>query len=378
MIPGIITRCAIGAILLLAFSSSALSARVLRAPGGGAVRALLVGIDKYPNLNKASELNGAVADVHDLSAAIKSAGVPDVNVRVLTDADAVRSRFVAEMKGLVDNSKQGDLAIIAYSGHGMRAGRYKQWDEPTHAQIVMSAFGHDAKNGHEIIVDAEMRAWYARLEAKGVDTLVVMDSCYGGGMRAVHPWAQAIKVRALTPGAGESSIDDRLRDSFQSIPMTGAEIRADVNDMLHLSFFAGAQDDSTVPELAGIDPANRAAVRGALSYFLARTIDGKLPQGGALPAGGVTRAQLFGFLQPNVLAASEGRQFMDFRPQKDADNVMQRVVFRIEDEGAPGTQHGGEGKPAPAGPVQITPVAAHGEPVRVAITNGPAALFSTI
>jgi hypothetical protein len=378
MIPGIITRCAIGAILLFAFSSPAWPARVLRAPGGGEVRALLVGINKYPNLNKASELNGAVADVRDLAAALKSAGVPDANVQVMTDAAAVRSRFVAEMNRLVSSSKQGDLAIIAYSGHGMRAGRYRQWDEPTHSQIVMSAFGHDARNGHEIIVDAEMRAWYARLEAKGVDLLVVMDSCFGGGMRDVHPWAQAIKVRALTPGAGESSIDDKLRDSFQSIPMTGTEIRAEVNDMLHLSFFAGAQDDSTVPELPGIDPANPAAVRGALSYFLARSIDGKLPQGGALPVGNVTRAQLFGFLQPNVLAISEGRQFMDFRPQKDSDDIMQRVVFRIEDSAAPDAQQAGGGKPGPAGPVQVAPVALHGEPVRVAITIGPAALFSTI
>jgi hypothetical protein len=375
MIPGIILRCAVGAVLLLTFGSSAWPARMLRAPGGGTVRGLLIGVDKYPNL-EGSDLAGSVADARDLYTALKGAGVPESNLQLVTDAAAVRERFVEEMNRLVDASKSGDLAIVAYSGHGMRAGRYHQWDEATHSQIVMSGFGHTPRNGHEIIVDGEMRAWYARLEAKGVDMLVVIDSCFSGGMRAPHPWAQKLKVRTLRLGADDAAADDGLRDSFQSIPMTGTEIRADAGNMLRLAFFAGAMDDSTVPELPAIDPANRDAVRGALSYFLARTIDGKV-RAGALPTGDITRAQLFGFLQPNVLAASAGRQFMDFAPHREGGDIMQRVVFHIDDDAVPGVQPAGAGKPSETGSDEAVS-AVEVEPVRLAITNGPTTLASTI
>src|SRR5262249_13778516 len=80
MMPTSITRCAIGAALICAWSSSAWPAGVLRAPGGGSVRAVLIGIDKYPNLDKASELNGAVADAENLTGALAKVGVPAANI----------------------------------------------------------------------------------------------------------------------------------------------------------------------------------------------------------------------------------------------------------------------------------------------------------
>jgi hypothetical protein len=172
----------IGAVLVLIWSSSAFAAGALHAPGGGAVRGLVIGIDRYTNLNEKGQLAGAVADARDISRTLTAAGA---KVQTLTNGDAVRSRVIAEMNRLVDESKSGDLAIITYSGHGMRVRAYPGWKgldaSPLDSQIALSRFGgRSVEDGHEIIVDREMRAWYARLDAKGVDVLVVMDSCYGG------------------------------------------------------------------------------------------------------------------------------------------------------------------------------------------------------
>jgi Caspase domain len=363
MIPSLLTRCAVGAALLFTWSSSAWPAPVLRGPGGGTVRALVIGIDKYPNLDPASELHGAVADAMDITAALRKVGakVQDPLVK-----DVTRQKVITEMDRLVSESKPGDLVIIAYSGHGMRVRGYKRWDGKNrnayHSQMALSNFSPtDPKNGHEVIVDAEMRAWYARLDRKGVNVLVVMDTCYGGRMRGYDPRAGEIKVRALS-----NVVDDKIHDSFEPIAMTEKEAGADTNEMKHVTFFAGAMEESTVPEMPGIDSADRTAVRGALSYFMARAFGG-----GASQDGKVTRAQLFRFLAPNVRGATEGRQFIDFGPRTESDDVLQQVVFRVDDDTAPVP-------PGPGGVISDDMKPPQVEPVRVAIVNGAKDLFSTI
>src|SRR5262249_26004004 len=155
--------------------------------------------------------------------ALAKVGVPAANIRTLENGGATRDKVMAAMKSLVDDAKSGDLVIIAYSGHGMRVGAYKRWDgldrSGLHSQSVMSNFNPtNPKDGHEVIVDREMRAWYARLDAKNVDVLVVMDSCYGGRMRAVAPFSGGMKIRAIT-----ATSDDKIHDSFKPLDMTEKE-----------------------------------------------------------------------------------------------------------------------------------------------------------
>jgi hypothetical protein len=361
MIPSIIARCVVGAALLLTWSSSPFAGGPLRAPGGGTVRALVIGIDKYPNLDQKAQLAGAVADARDISRVLTAAGV---GVQMLTDGDVIRSRVIAEMNRLVDESQSGDLAIISYSGHGMRVRVYPRWRgldaSRFHSQIALSRFsGGSVNNGHEIIVDYEMRAWYARLDAKGVDVLVIMDSCYGGHMRAAAE-AEQIKVRSLS-----GDMDDAVHDSFVGIPMSQREARANVKELTHVTFFAGATESSTVPEMTGIDSNDRKAVRGALSYFVARSIEG-----GASADGKVTRERLFKFLAPNVRQATEGRQFIDFEPRVESTEALQRSVFvvdKIMPAAAP--------KPGP----EVHPAAqSKNDPLRLAVANGASADFLTI
>jgi hypothetical protein len=380
MRPGLVTRFALGAALLLAASPSAWSARVLRAPGGGAVRALVIGVDKYPNLSEASQLKGAVNDADDLHDALTSVGVPEANIKRMRNPEAVRKDVVEAMNRLVRDSKSGDLVIISYSGHGMRVGPYKRWDGKNtkgyHSQIVMQGFNPtDPKNGHEVIVDAEMRAWYSRLEAKRVDVLVVMDSCHSGGMRDIVLEAadSGIRRRMLT-----TPMDTKIHDSFEPIPMDENEAGADTNEMPHVTFFAGSLPDSTVPEMPGIDRNNRTKVRGALSYFMARVIQGNAAaDGSGGMSGDVTREQLLRFLGPNVREVTDGRQPIDYGPQDDHDTVQRQVVFRFEDDGL---QNGKKPVPNPnpgPRPAQAQ-VQTQVEPVRVAVINGPERSFSNI
>jgi hypothetical protein len=365
----VITRYAVAAVLLFAWGSSALPAPALHAPGGGAVRALVIGIDKYPSLGGAADLHGAVVDARDISATLKAAGVPADNVRELIDGAATRARVIEEMDRLIGESKAGDLVIIAYSGHSMKVRGYKRWDgairDAVQSQLVLS--NYSPKSGHEFIVDGEMRAWYSRFDARDVDVLAVMDTASGGHMhmREVMPFSGGVMTRAVP-----TEMDEKIHDSFQPIDMTEKEVRLSGGDELrHLTFFGGATEESTVPEMSGIDWRNRAQVRGALSYFMARAFGGKFVRDGAGAA--VTRLQLFKYVSPNVRAATESRQFIDFGPRTDDDAALQRVVFVL---GEGDRKDDGRRQ----GPAPVTALPPQAEPVRVAIVNGDEKLFQTI
>jgi hypothetical protein len=345
-----IARSGIVALLLILGPASSQAARLL-APGGGTVRALVVGINDYSKLPHQS-LKGARPDADDIAAVLKSAGVSDLTE--LPDDLATRANFVANMERLIATSKPGDLVIITYSGHGTQVPAYSNWKEVdgklANEQIVLSGFAFSGPAQHEAIVNFEMRAWASRLDAKGVDTLVVWDSCFGGGMRGVEPqWGQ-IQVRAA-----HQPSDAKLESTFPSITMTAAEARADIKTMSHVTFLAGATDDSVVPEMSGIDPARPDASRGALSYFLARAMEGQLK------SGSVSRLDLFKFLAQNVSEKTAERQVIEVQPQRRGDpSVSGRAVFVIADNDDSTATH--------------RDIA----PVRLAIVGGPQEAFASI
>jgi Caspase domain len=330
-------------------------AAALIAPGGGTVRALVIGVDTYRNLRRAAWLRGAVADARDISRALKEVGV---SATVLVERDAVRPRVIAEMNNLIASSKAGDLVFITFAGHGMRVREYPRWAgldaSGASSQIVLSSYGRSG-DMHDIIVDKEMRAWLARLDTKGVDVLVVIDACFGGNMRQVDPLSWRNSIRWLQAGD-----EDANHDAFAGIEMTQREARADVNSMSHVTFMAGADLKTVVPEMTGIDSREPTRPRGALSYFVARAIAG---EGIASQGGRVTREALLRFTLQNVKQVTNDRQVVSLDPVSDDPTVTKKVVFEF------GWDPMSKPEPAPA----VEPSTLQGDPVRVAVANGPEA-----
>ena len=113
--------------------------------------------------------------------------------------------------------------------------------------------------------------------------------------------------------AAHQTSDAKLESTFPSIVMTAAEARADIKTMSHVTFLAGATDDSVVPEMSGVDPAHPDDPRGALSYFVARAMEGQLK------SGPVSRVELFKFLAQNVSEKTAQRQIIEAQPQRRGD-----------------------------------------------------------
>jgi hypothetical protein len=324
-----------GALAILHSVSIAASAADLRAPGGGTVRAVVVGVNDYPRLGESAQLQGATADARDIAAALAQDGV---KADVILDGDATRARVVEAMNALVSEAKAGDLVLLAFAGHGMQTPEYARWKgverNGVNEQIALSRFGFSGPETGEIIVNAEIRAWLSRFDAKGVDTLVVMDACFGGGMRGVDPRSGEIRVRLLPGSASEAD-----RERFVGIAMTEKEARADIAAMTHVTFLGGATSNSVVPEMAGLDPA---VPRGALSYYVARALEGRAATNGV-----VTRKSLFEFVAQNVSQATNLRQFVDVQPRSADPEVIERPVLTFGDAVASGAT--AADSPTPAG-----------------------------
>jgi hypothetical protein len=352
------------ATIAVAFANPAFAA-LLRAPGGGVVHALVIGINDYPNLGGHS-LRGARADAEDIAAVLEKDGVADLTL--LRDQEATRATIVGDMDRLIATSAAGDLVIVTYAGHGMQTPEYPRWrgidKNGVNEQIALSSFSFSGRGAGEVIVNEEVRAWLSRLDAKGVDALVVWDSCFGGGMRGIAPGGGEIRVRQV-----QGDVEEAERNNFVGIPMTDREARANVKAMPHVTFLAGATAKSVVPEMDGVDPRDPATPRGALSYYVARALEGTLKDRGDVP-----RSALFDFLKQAVTEATAERQAIQVDPQSEDTSISGRPVFEFGAGDEPGSTATVAPRPQPGEPLKSEAVA----PVRVKIVNGSPDLFASI
>ena len=292
----------------------------LRSASGGEVRAFIVGIDQYQNVRP---LLGSVNDAEDLKASLTAAGV--TSIRVLENAEATRPAFVAEMERLLAASHSGDLAIMSYSGHGASVPEYSQFkgleDGGKTEEYIMVDYAQSGPATAEVIANKELKAWLSRFDAKGVDVLVVSDSCFGGGMirgpvdqRAGTPSLRFLRDAA--PAKGESK--------FTPIAMSSKEMQLSVADLPHITFLAGADALTPVPEVFIPSSPTR---RGALSYVVARAFEGKASASGS---DSTLRRQLFGYVRQQVQHYSDDQRIENIpSPATEDQSVLNRPVFRL-------------------------------------------------
>src|SRR3984957_11201912 len=356
----------------------ATSAEGLQAPGGGTIRALVIGVDAYPNLAASAQLHGAQADAEDSAGALSRGGVEPI---VILNADVTRAKIVAQMDSLVAESKPGDFVLFAYAGHGMQVPEYSRWQgidrDGVNEQIALSGFSFSGAGAGEIIVNLEMRAWLSRLDAKQVDTLVVMDSCFGGGMRQVDPRTGEMRTRVLHGNAEQIKASESDRRQFVGIPMTAKEARANVSLMSHVTFLAGATSKSVVSETGGLEP-NRP--RGALSYYLARALGEGRAKDRVIP-----RESLYDYLKPNVRHATQDRQLIQVEPQSPDPSIYGKPVMTLAGAASPAVASvAGPPPPAPPAPPSplvnppSTPADVRTDAVRVAMIDGQDKAWETI
>ena len=291
------SRCA-AAVIALGLCASSASAQlandslVLRAPNGGTVRALVIGIDAYRHYRP---LKGAVADARDIEGALRRMGARDVTT--LIDGQADRTSIMREFDRLVARTRPEDLVVLSIAGHGTQEPERVKGSEPDGMENVflLPDFQPTAAGSQQRILGKEFNHFIKQFELRGARVLFVADTCHGGGM-----------ARELDPRAAEMSFRQvpsyRLSDDTLKPVTTAAEAFTTELDFDRTEFLAAVDRKTKAPEVTipGIS-----GLRGALSYAVARAIEGDADSNAD---GRITVKELFTTVRQMVYQLSNQRQ----------------------------------------------------------------------
>lgn len=260
----------------------------LSAPAGARaeIYAVVIGVDAYERLPK---LNGAANDARDLAAALERLGA---EVELIVDKDATRKRVLDAFRRQAGRAGPGDLFVFTYAGHGLQEKEAIAGDEADGLDetIVFAGFDWVAERAGERLRDNEIGELLATIDPEA-RTLIVIDSCHSGTMtRAADPRGRDVKTRF--GGFGRISQDPLPKPNPDS---KGKDIDAAQNFV----FVAAARDDEQIPEVE-ID----GAMRGAVSWTVARALDGGTDFGGP----GMPLSEFRAFVRAQARALAAARQ----------------------------------------------------------------------
>ncbi|MGY0575465.1 caspase family protein [Bradyrhizobium sp. RDM12] len=260
-------------------------------PDGGAVRALVIGIDDYQHVRK---LKGAVADAADIVSSLKTMGVGDVVE--LTNAQVDRSSVLREISAMVERTKTNDLVFLSIAGHGTQEPERIKGSEPDGMENVflLPGFETTATGSVERILGSEFNHFIRQFELRGAKVIFVADTCHGGGMvRDIDPRAEEMSFRQVPR---YTLLVDELK------PVSDSNDPKSELDLDHTAFLAAVDRNTKAPEvrIPGID-----GLRGALSYAVARAMEGSADIN---HDGKVTLKELFASVRQVVYQLSDQRQ----------------------------------------------------------------------
>lgn len=139
-------------------------------------KALLVGINKYPN--PLNELRGCINDILDMEHFIseKNKVYAKQNIKKLTDRDATKKGILTQLKWLLKGAQAGDQLLFHYSGHGAQAPTISAKLEPDGLDEIICPYDFDGSNA-TTFRDKEFAQLFAGIP-KGVHFVWISDSCH--------------------------------------------------------------------------------------------------------------------------------------------------------------------------------------------------------
>jgi hypothetical protein len=251
---------AICAVLLMGRTAMAYPSPSLQLtnPDGGAIRALIIGIDAYQHVR---QLKGSVADARDIESALRSMGTTDVVT--LIDAQASRAGVLQAISAMVERTNVNDQIILTIAGHGSQEPETIKGSEPDGMQDVflLAGFEATAEGSQQRILGSEFNHFMRQFELRGAKVLFVADTCHGGGLtREVDPRATEMSFRQVP--TYKLTVD-------KLVPVTQEDDPVNELDLDRTTFLAAVDRSTKAPEvkIPSID-----GLRGALSYAVARAL----------------------------------------------------------------------------------------------------------
>lgn len=278
-----------------------------------ALRALVIGIDKYVLDSPRNNLDGAVNDARDIEQALRRAGANEVIL--LTDEKASKGAIEKTWFQLVDRAQPGDTVVFTYAGHGSQepapAGATDEGDG-LNENFILGGFTSSGPGTAERVVDDEMNLWLKRADDRGLRVVFIADSCHAGSMtRALGADAESrIKFRNLPRSTVTLPPPEDLPP-----PAVGAMKPSDFRNVV---FVGAALENQKTPEVT-----IEGKTRGALSWAFARALEGAADTD---RNGVLSQDELLTYLKLTVYKLVESQQTPELLPLRSADRPLLPVV----------------------------------------------------
>lgn len=300
------------ATVLTAFVTIFLDAGYARAE----TRALLVGAWQF-NSKLIMDLAGPANDLEAMETLMRGQGVTDVTV--LANDGVSRTAVETALHALGLRAKPGDWIFFYYTGHGALAEAAVKGtrDGDTDQFVPLPGFDPDHEDPERYIIDKDFYSWIARYVPRGVQVMMVADTCHSGTMhRSADRRAMAMTPR-LTLGGRNVELTARPAPRFASV-LTGTAAPAGTvagtverEDLPNLFFIGAARDDQIAWETEL--PVEGAPARGYLTWTLEQGLTRPGASGTTVAAdqdgdGKVTVLELGTYLNTQVRAMSGQRQ----------------------------------------------------------------------
>jgi metacaspase-1 len=154
-------------------------------------RALIVGIDEYPNPDH--RLSGCVNDAFLMSSVLQEVEFDADDIRLLLNDRATTATLMERIAWLLEDVRDGDELYFHYSGHGTVLPSYDIDYNVARIHECLVPYDFDGSFSHAI-TDAQLCSLYSQLP---YDAAFVMslDCCHAGGMTR----GSAMRIRGLDP-----------------------------------------------------------------------------------------------------------------------------------------------------------------------------------
>lgn len=267
------------------------------------VHALVVGIDKYQHL---PPLAGAVNDAQDIAGALE--GIADSKVTVLLNVAADYGNIRQHWFAMLERAEKGDTVVFSYAGHGSRVPEQVSGSEADGQDdvFVLAGFDPNQAESSELIRDNQLFDWFKAAEGKGVQLLFVADSCHSGTMtRAADTRVSLRQTRQVNIDFEAGLAEDMTVELAANVAQVGR------SDLPYLTFLSAGLETQQIPEVTIKSVNGHAKTRGALSFVLARALEGEADSDGNKV---LTREELRRYVIENVHVLSERQQTPELSP----------------------------------------------------------------
>jgi metacaspase-1 len=136
-------------------------------------KAVCIGINNYPGTS--NDLQGCVNDANDWCALLNDYGF---ETSLLLDSQATRQNVKTALQNLVLAVKQGDVAVLTYSGHGTQSLDLGGDEGDIYDEAIYVYDG--------MIVDDELRVILDKIDPLAT-MVIISDSCFSGSVTRLVP-----------------------------------------------------------------------------------------------------------------------------------------------------------------------------------------------